>query len=93
MILAFARDLKTWVNGYSTAGGLGGPGVEYTLFSWALGENDEGNLAVTAPSVGVEGERGTILASWELPAGDKYMGGISLDIRCFSRTRLSIDTD
>jgi hypothetical protein len=52
-------------------------GVNFTLFSWALGSAAAGNMTVTAPSTATTGGSGTIaLAFNSLVAGVKYLGSV-----------------
>jgi len=63
------------VDGYATAN----PST-FTLFAWALGSTDEGNMTVSAPTTAVFGESGAIdLAFNGLTSGTKYLGSIVYD--------------
>ncbi len=51
--------------------------VNFTLFSWVLGETAAGNMTVTAPANATTGATGTIaLAFNSLMAGVKYLGSV-----------------
>jgi hypothetical protein len=46
------------VHGFETDQVLGGPGANYSLFTWSLGLNDAvGNMTVAAPSTVANGDR------------------------------------
>jgi subtilisin family serine protease len=69
-----AGAYKVRVIGFATPSN--GP-VNFTLYSWALGTADAGNMAVTAPANASIGATGTIaLAFSNLVAGVKYLGGV-----------------
>jgi len=62
------------VHGWQTEG----PDANYTLFSWALGSTDAGNMIVTAPAAAVLGGDGTIdLAFIGLAPATKYLGSVA----------------
>ena len=51
--------------------------VDFTLFSWVLGDTAAGNMTVTAPANATTGATGTItLAFNSLMAGIKYLGSV-----------------
>jgi hypothetical protein len=51
--------------------------VNFTLFSWALGGSDAGNMTVSAPTSATTGGSGTIALAFNgLVAGVKYLGSI-----------------
>ena len=60
------------VDGYATAN----PST-FTLFAWALGSADEGNMTVSAPASATLGTTGTIGLTFSgLTAGTKYLGSV-----------------
>jgi hypothetical protein len=67
------------VHGFETDQVAGGPGANYSLFTWALGTNDiAGNLNVTAPTTAVNGTSADVGLQWSgLDAGMRYLGAIS----------------
>ena len=61
------------VDGYATAN----PST-FTLFAWALGSADAGNMAVTAPASATLGATGTIDLTFSgLAAGTRYLGSVA----------------
>jgi hypothetical protein len=61
------------VVGYATPNGP----ATFTLYSWALGTADAGNMTVSAPASATLGTTGTIgLSFGGLSAGTKYLGSI-----------------
>jgi subtilisin family serine protease len=69
------------VHGFETDQVAGGPGANYSLFTWSFGTIDDvGNLAVTAPSTVTEGDRLDLEVSWSgLDPGLRYLGAVSHD--------------
>jgi hypothetical protein len=67
------------VHGFETDAAAGGPGANYSLFSWSFGANDDvGNLDVLAPQAVTDGEHLELDVSWSaLSAGTRYLGAIS----------------
>ncbi len=67
------------VHGFQTDQAAGGPGANYTLFTWSFGSDDDaGNLTVTAPQSVAAGDHLDLPVSWsQLAAGERYIGGIS----------------
>jgi hypothetical protein len=67
------------VHGFETDQVAGGPGANYSLFTWALGANDvAGNLTVAAPTAVANGDRVDFALQWSgLDAGSRYLGAIS----------------
>jgi hypothetical protein len=67
------------VHGYETDQVAGGPGANYSLFTWSFGIDDAvGNLAVTAPTSVTAGDRLNLDVTWSaLDPGIRYLGGIS----------------
>ena len=62
-----------YVDGYATAN----PST-FTVFAWALGSTDAGNMTVSAPATATAGGTGTInLAFSGLTAGTKYLGSVA----------------
>jgi hypothetical protein len=67
------------VHGYETDDVAGGPGANYSLFTWSFGVNDTvGNLGVTAPVSVSSGDRLDLDVNWTaLDRGMHYLGAIS----------------
>jgi subtilisin family serine protease len=67
------------VHGFETDQVAGGPGANYSLFTWALGTDDvAGNLSVTAPAAATNGTRVDLGLQWSgLDPGMRYLGAIS----------------
>ena len=67
------------VHGYETDDVAGGPGANYSLFTWSFGVNDAvGNLGVTAPVTVAAGDRLDLDVTWaSLDRGMQYLGAIS----------------
>lgn len=62
------------VHGWETDG----PDANYTLFTWALGEADAGNMTVTAPSTATLGATDTITVDWTgLSTAIKHLGSVT----------------
>ena len=59
----------------------GGPGANYSLFTWSFGVADDvGNLDVAAPTTVAQGDRLDLDVSWSsLDPGTRYLGAISHD--------------
>jgi subtilisin family serine protease len=68
-----AATYTVWVHGFDTAN----PST-FTLFAWALGSTDAGNMAVTAPASATLGQTGNIDLTFSgLTAGTKYLGSVA----------------
>jgi subtilisin family serine protease len=69
------------IHGFETDPVAGGPGANYSLFTWSFGVADDvGNLDVTAPATVVEGDRLSLDLTWSgLDPGTRYLGAISHD--------------
>jgi len=67
------------VHGYETDDVTGGPGANYSLFTWSFGVSDVvGNFGVTAPTQVSAGDRVDVGLSWTaLDPGMHYLGAIS----------------
>ena len=67
------------VHGFETDQVAGGPGANYSLFTWSLGLNDAvGNLTVAAPSTVANGDRVDLEVQWSgLEPASRYLGAIS----------------
>ena len=67
------------VHGFETDQVAGGPGANYSLFTWSFGLNDvAGNLTVTAPTTVANGDRVDFQLQWSgLDPGSRYLGAIS----------------
>jgi len=62
------------VHGWETDGA----DANYTLFNWALGAADAGNMTVTAPTAAVLGGTDSVTVGWNgLTTGDKYLGSVT----------------
>ncbi len=69
------------VHGFQTDETRGGPGSNYEVFAWSFGpDDDQGNLAVTAPAAVQTGDRLNLDYQWSgLDPAVRYLGGISHD--------------
>ncbi len=67
------------VHGFETDQAAGGPGANYSLFTWSVGLNDAvGNLTVAAPPTVANGDRVDLQLQWSgLAPGSRYLGAIS----------------
>jgi hypothetical protein len=67
------------VHGYETDQIAGGPGANYSLFTWSFGNNDiVGNLSITAPATVGNGDRFDFPLQWStLEPASRYLGAIS----------------
>lgn len=67
------------VHGFETDEVVGGPGANYSLFTWSFGANDNlGNLTVTAPTSAANGSRVDFELAWSgLMPESRYLGAIS----------------
>jgi hypothetical protein len=67
------------VHGFETDQVAGGPGANYSLFTWSLGANEAaGNLSVTAPTTVANGDRIDVGLQWSgLASASRYLGAIS----------------
>jgi subtilisin family serine protease len=67
------------VHGFETDQVAGGPGANYSLFTWSVGVNDAvGNLTATAPTAVVNGQRVDLQLQWSgLEPGSRYLGAVS----------------
>jgi hypothetical protein len=67
------------VHGFETDQVAGGPGANYSLFTWSVGLNDvAGNLDATAPTTVANGDRADLQIQWTgLEPGSRYLGAIS----------------
>lgn len=67
------------VHGFATDEVAGGPGANYSLFTWSLGANDDaGNLQLTAPTTATNGENLDFGLAWSgLAPASRYLGAVS----------------
>jgi subtilisin family serine protease len=67
------------VHGFETDQVAGGPGANYSLFTWSFGVADDiGNLDVTAPTSVAAGDRLDLNVAWSaLDPTTRYLGAIS----------------
>lgn len=67
------------VHGFATDEVAGGPGANYSLFTWAFGANDDvGNFTVTAPTSATNGTRLDVPLAWSgLEPASRYLGAVS----------------
>ncbi|MFQ5609359.1 MAG: hypothetical protein ACE5F8_03725, partial [Woeseiaceae bacterium] len=67
------------IHGFQTDEVAGGPGSNYELFGWSLGEiDDPGNMTVSGPAIVAPGLTDTITFDWAgLGPNTIYLGGIS----------------
>jgi hypothetical protein len=77
--LPTAGDYELLVHGFETDQVAGGPGANYSLFTWSLGLNDAvGNMTVAAPATVANGDRVDLEVQWAgLEPGLRYLGAIS----------------
>jgi subtilisin family serine protease len=69
-----AGTYTIYVHGWQTDG----PDASYTLFTWALGTADAGNMTVTGPPAATNGGTHTVSLSWSgLTPSTKYLGSIA----------------
>lgn len=69
-----ATQYAVAIHGWETDG----PEANYTLFDWALGGADEGNMTITAPSSATLGATETITLAWSaLDTETKYLGSVT----------------
>ncbi len=68
------------VHGFRTDQSTGGPGADFELSVWTLGNIDNrGNLNIVAPAAAAAGQTGTISLDWAGLEFARYLGGISHD--------------
>ena len=69
------------MHGFETDQAAGGPGANYSLFTWSFGENEDvGNLDVVAPTTVADGDRTELDVTWPVSRpGQRYLGAISHD--------------
>jgi subtilisin family serine protease len=81
LILPQAGRYVVLVHGFETDQIGGGPGANYSLFTWSFGVIDDvGNLDVTAPTSVAAGDRLNLDVSWSaLDPATRYLGAISHD--------------
>jgi len=74
-----AGQYQVLVHGYETDDVAGGPGANYSLFTWSFGISDAvGNLGVTAPAAVSAGDRLDLDVNWSsLDPATHYLGAIS----------------
>ena len=67
------------VHGFETDPVAGGPGANYQLLAWAIGNNDDkGNLTASGPAFVNPGDTADIAVTWsDLLSNTIYLGGIS----------------
>jgi subtilisin family serine protease len=67
------------VHGFATDEVAGGPGANYSLFTWSFGANDDvGNLQLVAPTTVANGEHSDFALAWSgLEPASRYLGAIS----------------
>jgi len=67
------------VHGFETDQVAGGPGANYQLLAWAIGNNDDkGNMSASGPSFVNPGTTADITVNWsDLLSNTIYLGGIS----------------
>ncbi|HWS52657.1 MAG TPA: S8 family serine peptidase [Pyrinomonadaceae bacterium] len=72
-----AGTYTVYVHGWQTDETAGGPGANYTLFSWLLGSADAGNMTLAGPASAVNGATSAVSLSWSgLAPATKYLGSI-----------------
>ena len=75
----YAGTYVALVHGFETDQAVGGPGANYSLFTWSFGENDAaGNLSVVAPATVAPGDRRELAVTWNgLVPGLRHLGAIA----------------
>jgi hypothetical protein len=69
-----AGDYTVWVHGWQTDG----PDANFTLFTWALGAADAGNMTVTAPAAATLGSTEPVTLSFSgLASETRYLGSVT----------------
>jgi hypothetical protein len=75
-----AGDYVVDVHGFRTDEVAGGPGAEFALSVWVLGNvDDRGNLNVSAPTAATAGQTEDIELLWNGLPDARYLGGITHD--------------
>ena len=79
VILPDAGPYVVLVHGFETDQVAGGPGANYSLFTWSFGlVDDVGNLGVTAPTSVAVGDRLDLDIDWaSLDPNMRYLGAVS----------------
>jgi hypothetical protein len=79
VVLPDAGSYLLLVHGYETDQVAGGPGANYSLFTWSFGiADDVGNIDVTAPTSVTAGDRQAFDVTWSaLEPNSHYLGAIS----------------
>jgi hypothetical protein len=79
LVFPDAGSYVVLVHGFETDQVAGGPGANYSLFTWSFGEADDvGNLDVTAPTTVAAGDRLNFDLTWSaLDPATHYLGAIS----------------
>jgi subtilisin family serine protease len=74
-----AGSYAVLVHGFETDQIVGGPGANYSLFTWSIGLNDAvGNLVVAGPAAVGNGDNVDLQLQWSgLEPGSRYLGAIS----------------
>ena len=69
------------MHGFETDQVSGGPGANYSLFTWSFGTDDDvGNLAIAAPDTAAEGDHLDLALHWDgLEPATRYLGAVSHD--------------
>ena len=67
---------EIYVHGFETDEVSGGPGANFSLFTWLVGNADQpGNLAIDGPTFVSNGGREAYTARWQsLVTGNRYFG-------------------
>ena len=66
------------VHGFRTDDNAGGPGANFSLFVWTLGQDDDrGNLSVVAPAAAVAASSAGLRLSWQLDEAGRWLGGLT----------------
>lgn len=84
------------VHGFQTDQVNGGPGANFSVFTWSFGIDDVvGNLAAEAPDSAAEGDHVDLALHWEgLEPGMRYLGAVSHSTPdgLYSLTLVSVDS-
>lgn len=68
-----------YIHGFETDQVSGGPGANYSLLAWSIGNiDDKGNMTASGPAFVSAGTSGNVTINWsELVSNTIYLGGIS----------------
>jgi subtilisin family serine protease len=80
LLFPFPGSYVVDVHGFRTDETAGGPGANFDLSVWVLGNvDDRGNLAVSVPPSATAGQTGQVELLWNGLPSARYLGGITHD--------------